>query len=147
MGGMYRPSSYSGDDDRYEGRYGSRDDDRNGYGREREWGSRDDERYGKYGGDGDRYSRDSDERYGRDGYRDDDHRGRSRSIDDYQYGSRSRSADRERERAYEDDGQYSSRYAPLCHLLVFHGIQLLTFCFFRFYNVFSDLFTRFGLSN
>ncbi|XP_058183962.1 clathrin interactor EPSIN 2-like isoform X2 [Rhododendron vialii] len=109
MGGMYRPSSYSGDDDRYEGRYGSRDDDRNGYGREREWGSRDDERYGKYGGDGDRYSRDSDERYGRDGYRDDDHRGRSRSIDDYQYGSRSRSADRERERAYEDDGQYSSR--------------------------------------
>ncbi|KAH7833245.1 hypothetical protein Vadar_004438 [Vaccinium darrowii] len=107
MGGMYRPSSY--DDDRYEGRYGSRDDDRNGYGREREWGSRDDDRYGKYGGDGDRYSRDSDERYGRDGYRDDDSRGRSRSIDDYRYGSRSRSCDRERERAYEDDGQYSSR--------------------------------------
>ncbi|RVW58949.1 Clathrin interactor EPSIN 2 [Vitis vinifera] len=50
-GGMYRPSSYSSsggygdrsDDDRYEGRYG-RDEDRNGYGREREWGSRDDDR-------------------------------------------------------------------------------------------------------
>ncbi|XP_057499152.1 clathrin interactor EPSIN 2-like isoform X1 [Actinidia eriantha] len=113
MGGMHRPNTGGYDDDRYDGRYGSRDDDRNGYGREREWGSRDDDRSGKYGDtygrDGDRYSRDSDERSGRDGYRDDDYRGRSRSIDDYQYGSRSRSSDRERDRAYEDDGHYSSR--------------------------------------
>ncbi|XP_028106216.1 clathrin interactor EPSIN 3 isoform X3 [Camellia sinensis] len=120
MGGMYKPSSYSGsggygdryDDDRNEGRYGSRDDDRNGYGREREGSYRDDDRYGRYGDsygrDGDRYGRDSDERYSRDGYRDDDHQGRSRSIDDYQYSSRGRSSDRERDRAYDDDGQYSS---------------------------------------
>ncbi|KAL3506636.1 hypothetical protein ACH5RR_032018 [Cinchona calisaya] len=119
-GGMYRPGSYSGaggygeryDDDRYDGRYGSRDEDRNGYGKEREWGSRDDDRYGRYGDsysrDGDRYSRDEDS-YGRDGYRDDDYRGRSRSVDDYQYASRSRSSDRDRDHAYEDDGQYSSR--------------------------------------
>ncbi|GMP78321.1 hypothetical protein CsSME_00034282 [Camellia sinensis var. sinensis] len=121
MGGMYKPSSYSGsggygdryDDDRNEGRYGSRDDDRNGYGREREGSYRDDDRYGRYGDsygrDGDRYGRDSDERYSRDGYRDDDHQGRSRSIDDYQYSSRGRSSDRERDRAYDDDGQYSSK--------------------------------------
>lgn len=119
-GGMYRPGSYSSaggygeryDDDRYDGRYGNRDEERNGYGREREWGSRDDDRYGRYGDsygrDGDRYSRD-DDRYSRDGYRDDDYRGRSRSVDDYQYGSRSRSSDRDHDRAYEDDGQYSSR--------------------------------------
>ncbi|CAI9117386.1 OLC1v1018772C1 [Oldenlandia corymbosa var. corymbosa] len=112
-GGMYRPGSYSSgyDDDRYDGRYGGRDEDRNGYGREREWGSRDDDRYGRYGDsygrDGDRYNRDED-RYARDGYRDDDYRGRSRSVDDYQYGSRSRSSDRDRDRSYEDDGQYSS---------------------------------------
>lgn len=82
-GGMYRPSSYSSsggygdryDDDRYEGRYGNRDEDRSSYGREREreWGYRDDDRYGRggdsYSRDGDRYGRDSDERYGRDGYR------------------------------------------------------------------------------
>ncbi|PSS35893.1 Clathrin interactor EPSIN like [Actinidia chinensis var. chinensis] len=113
MGGMHRPNTGGYDDDRYDGRYGRGDDDRNGYGREREWGSRDDDRSGRYGDaygrDGDRYSRDSDERSGRDGYRDDDYRGRSRSIDDYQYGSRSRSSDRERDRAYEDDGHYSSR--------------------------------------
>ncbi|KAL2485409.1 Clathrin interactor EPSIN 2 [Abeliophyllum distichum] len=113
MGNMYRPGSYSsggGYGDRYdEDSYGSRDDDRNGYGREREWGQRDDDRYGRYG---DSYGRDGDkyeERSGRGGYRDDDYRGRSRSIDNYQYGSRSRSADRDRDRAYEDDGQYSSR--------------------------------------
>ncbi|XP_027164553.1 clathrin interactor EPSIN 2-like isoform X3 [Coffea eugenioides] len=118
-GGMYRPGSYSSaggygeryDDDRYDGRYGNRDEERNGYGREREWGSRDDDRYGRYGDpygrDGDRYSRD-DDRSSRDGYRDDDYRGRSRSVDDYQYGSRSRSSDRDRDRAYEEDGQYSS---------------------------------------
>ncbi|KAG7995190.1 hypothetical protein I3843_01G096100 [Carya illinoinensis] len=120
-GGMYRPGSYSStggygdryDDDRYEGRYGSRDEDRNGYGREREAGYRDDDRYGRYGDsysrDGDRYGKDNEERYNRDGYRDDDYRGRSQSADDYQYGSRSRSFDRDRDRAFDDDGQYSSR--------------------------------------
>ncbi|XP_022873139.1 clathrin interactor EPSIN 2-like isoform X2 [Olea europaea var. sylvestris] len=117
IGNMYRPGSYSsggGYGDRYdEDRYGSRDDDRNGYGREREWGQRDDDRYGRYGDsygrDEDRYSKEYEERSGRGGYRDDEYRGRSRSIDNYQYGSRSRSADRDRDRAYEDDGQYSSR--------------------------------------
>ncbi|KAG2720924.1 hypothetical protein I3760_02G056700 [Carya illinoinensis] len=119
-GGMYRPSSYSGvggygdrfDDDRYEGRYGSRDEDRNGFGRERETGYRDDDHHGRYGDsrsrDGDRYGRDYEERYSRDGYRDDDYRGRSQSVD-YQYGSRSRSSDRDRDHAFDEDGQYSSR--------------------------------------
>lgn len=121
-GGMYRPGSYSStggygdkyDDDRYEGRYGGRDEDRNGYGygRERESGYRDDDRYGKqgdsYSRDGDRYGREYDERNGREGFRDDDYRGRSRSVDDY-HDSRSRSSDRERERSLDDDGQYSSR--------------------------------------
>ncbi|KAG8375944.1 hypothetical protein BUALT_Bualt09G0011600 [Buddleja alternifolia] len=121
MGGMYRPGSgpSSGgygdryDDERYEGRYGNRDDDRNGYGRERDGGSRDDDRYGRYGDsygrEGDKYSRDYEERYGRDGYKDDDYRGGGQNIDDYHYGSRSRSADRDRDRTSEDDGQYSSR--------------------------------------
>lgn len=91
-GGMkQRPGSYPGaggyDDD---GRYGSRDDDRNGYGREREY---------SYG----------DERSGRDRYRDDEYRGR-RSVDGDSYGRRSRSSDRDRERAYADEGPYSSRY-------------------------------------
>ncbi|KAD3337109.1 hypothetical protein E3N88_32629 [Mikania micrantha] len=74
----YRPGSYPGaggcDDDRYEGRYGSRDDERNGDGY---------------------------------GYRDDEYRGR-RSVDGDSYSRRSRSSDKDRERAYED-GQYSSR--------------------------------------
>ncbi|XP_077227079.1 clathrin interactor EPSIN 3-like [Tasmannia lanceolata] len=107
-GGMYRPSSYSsmgGLGDRYDDdRYGNRDEDRNGYGRERELGYKDDDRYGR---GGDRDGRDSDERYSRDGYRDDDYRS-SRSTDDYQYG-RHRSFDRERDRPYEDDDRYSSR--------------------------------------
>ncbi|KAK9058517.1 hypothetical protein SSX86_023359 [Deinandra increscens subsp. villosa] len=89
----YRPGSYPGaggyGDDRYEGRYGSREEDRNGYGR----------------GDGYRYG---EERYGRDQYRDDEYRGR-RSVDGDSYDRRSRSSDRERERAYADDGPYSSR--------------------------------------
>ncbi|KDP42869.1 hypothetical protein JCGZ_23811 [Jatropha curcas] len=118
-GGMYRPSSYSStggygdryDDDRYEGRHGSRDEDRNGYGygREKEYNYRDDDRYGKYGDsysrNGDRFGRDSEERYSRDGYRDDEFRGRSPNVDDY--GSRSRSSDRDRD--FEDDGHSSSR--------------------------------------
>ncbi|XP_058101716.1 clathrin interactor EPSIN 2-like [Magnolia sinica] len=116
-GGMYRPSSYSStggaNGDRYDDdRYGYRDDDRNGYAREREWGNKDDDRYGRggdsYGRGGDRYGRDSDERYGRDGYRDDDYRG-NRSNEDDHYGSRSRSSEREKDRPYEDDDRYSSR--------------------------------------
>ncbi|XP_071717682.1 clathrin interactor EPSIN 2-like isoform X2 [Rutidosis leptorrhynchoides] len=96
-GGKYRPGSYPGsggfDDDR---NYGSRD---NGYGREREWG---DDKYGSR--DGDRYG---EERYGRDRYRDEE--SRSRSYDGDNYSRRSRSSDRDRERAYENDGPYSSR--------------------------------------
>ncbi|KAG1359762.1 clathrin interactor EPSIN 2 [Cocos nucifera] len=119
-GGTYRPSSYSStggygdryDDDRYDGRYGSRDEDRNGYGREREWGYREDDRYGRggdpYSREGDRYGRDFDDRYGRESYRDDDYRG-SRSNDDDQYGSRNRSFDRDRDRSFDDDDHYSSR--------------------------------------
>ncbi|CAN1171942.1 Clathrin interactor EPSIN 2 [Linum perenne] len=108
-GGMYRPGSNpSGgygeryDDDRYEGRYGNRDEERNGYGRERENNYRDDGRYG------DSYNRDGmrdEERYGRDGYRDDGYRGRSHSNDGY--GVRGRSSDRDR--GYDEEGQYSSR--------------------------------------
>ncbi|XP_026665489.2 clathrin interactor EPSIN 2-like [Phoenix dactylifera] len=115
-GGTYRPSSYSstgGYGDRYDDdRYGSRDEDRNGYGREREWGYRDDDRYGRtgdpYSREGDRYGRDFDDHYGRESYRDDDYRG-SRSNDDYQYGSRNRSFDRDRDRSFDDDDRYSSR--------------------------------------
>lgn len=120
-GGMYKPGSYTSgggygeryEDDRYEGSYGSRDEDPNGYGRER--GSRENDRYGKYGDssnhDRDHYGRESEERYGRDGYKDYSSRGRSQNGDDYNYGARSRSSDRERDRSYEDDGQYSSSVA------------------------------------
>ncbi|GLT96755.1 hypothetical protein SLE2022_143580 [Rubroshorea leprosula] len=110
MGGMYRPGSGGYGDkydyDRYEGRYGSRDEDQSGYGygREREYGYRDDDRYGRYG---DRYERDYEDRSSRDGYRDDNYRGRNRDDEDFQYGSRSRSSDRDR--AYDDDGQSSAR--------------------------------------
>lgn len=106
-GSMYRPRSR----ERFDDRSGSRDEERNGYGKEREYRYRDDDRYGKYGDsnsrDGDRYGREYEDRdrYGRD----DDYRRRSPSVDGSQYGSRSRSADRDRERGYEDDGQYSSR--------------------------------------
>ncbi|KAK8364947.1 hypothetical protein V6Z11_A02G018600 [Gossypium hirsutum] len=112
-GGMYRPGS-GGYGDKYDyDRYGNRDyDDQNGYGRDREYGYRDDDRYGRYGDsnsrDGDRYGRDYEERYGRDGDRDDDYRGRSRSVDDYQYGTRSRSSDRDR--AFDEDGASSRRH-------------------------------------
>ncbi|XP_015061134.1 clathrin interactor EPSIN 2-like isoform X1 [Solanum pennellii] len=115
-GGMYRPGSQSGSGgygDRFdEDRYGGRDDERSGYGREREWGYRDEDKNGRYGDsnsrDGDRYGRDYDDR-SRDGNKDDDYRGRSRSTDDYNYGSRSRSSDRYRDHTNDDDGQYSSR--------------------------------------
>ncbi|CAJ1846420.1 unnamed protein product [Sphenostylis stenocarpa] len=103
-GGMYRPGSYSNSGaygDRYDDdRYGSREEDRNGYGygKEREWGYKDDDRHSR---DGDRYGRDYEDRYGRD----DDYRGRSRSVE-YQYESRSRSSDRDHN---DTDGQNSSR--------------------------------------
>ena len=109
---MYRPGSHSSSGaygDRYDDdRYGSREEDRNGYGygKEREWGYKDDDRNSR---DGDRYGRDYEDRYGRDSYRDDDYRGRSQSVDN-QYESRSRSSDRDR---YDDEGQNSSRYVPM----------------------------------
>ncbi|CDY23342.1 BnaC04g48700D [Brassica napus] len=98
-GGMYKPSGGYGD--KYD--YGSRDEERSSYGREREYGYRDNDRNSR---DGDRHSRDSEDRYGRDGNREDDYRGRSRSVDNFQTGSRGRSSDRER--TFEDDG-HSSR--------------------------------------
>ncbi|KAL8214276.1 hypothetical protein R6Q57_003725 [Mikania cordata] len=72
----YRPGSYPGaggyDDDRYEGRYGSRDDERDGY------GYRDDEYRGRRSVDGDSYSRRS---------RSSD-KDRERAYEDGQYSSR-----------------------------------------------------------
>ncbi|XP_062220658.1 clathrin interactor EPSIN 2-like [Phragmites australis] len=103
------PGGYGGgyDNDRYEG---SRYDNRNGYGREREYGYRDDDRYGGPGDtpnrEGDRYSRDSNERYGRD-YREDEFKG-SHSNHEYAEGSGRRSYGRERD-SYGDDEAYSSR--------------------------------------
>ncbi|KAL9261285.1 Clathrin interactor EPSIN 2-like protein [Drosera capensis] len=102
MGGMHRPNSYG---DLYDqGRYGSRDEDGNDYGRERS-GYRDD---GWYGRDGDRFGRDSEEQYGRESYRDDDYAGRSRSLDGSQHGSR-RSSDKERENAFDNDDRQTSQ--------------------------------------
>ncbi|KAL8255510.1 hypothetical protein R6Q59_030577 [Mikania micrantha] len=68
-------------DDRYEGQYGDKDEDHNGYGRERDWNNRDS--------------------YGRDGYGDDEHQRKSHSVDG-DYGAKSQSSDR-------DDGHHSSR--------------------------------------
>ncbi|KAG8060651.1 hypothetical protein GUJ93_ZPchr0002g26526 [Zizania palustris] len=97
------------DNDRHEGSYGSRYDNRNGYGGEREYGYRDDDRYGGAGStpnqEGDRYSRDSNERYGRD--RDDEYKG-SHSNHEYAEGSGRRSYGQERD-SYGDDEAYSSR--------------------------------------
>jgi len=110
---MYRPGSHSSSGaygDRYEDdRYGSREEDRSdhGYGREREWGYRDDDRYSR---EGDRYGKDYEERYRKDGYRDDEYH--RRSVDDGQYGSRSRSSDRDHDHNVDDDGQRSSGYVP-----------------------------------
>ncbi|GJM87286.1 hypothetical protein PR202_ga03226 [Eleusine coracana subsp. coracana] len=99
--------SYDNDRDRYEGSYGSRSDNRNGYGREREYGYRDDDRYGGPGDtpnrDGDRYSRDSNERY-----REDEYNKGSHSNHEYADGSGRRSYGRERD-SYGDDEAYSSR--------------------------------------
>lgn len=114
-GGSHKSTSSSGygdryDDDRYESRYGSREDDRNGYGRERDSGYKDDDRYAKDGEfykNGDGYSRDSDEHSGRGSYKNDDHRG-GRGNDDYQFGPR-KSFDKDREHSYEEDESYSYR--------------------------------------
>ncbi|KAM0932216.1 putative ENTH domain-containing protein [Dioscorea sansibarensis] len=109
----YRANRPGGYGDRYDDdRYGNREEDRNGYGKERDWGSGDDDRYGRskdpYSRHGDRYGRDLDDRCVRDSYRDDDYRGRGN--DDYQYGSRNRrSTDRDTERSHDDDDRYSSR--------------------------------------
>ncbi|TYI61081.1 hypothetical protein E1A91_D10G147800v1 [Gossypium mustelinum] len=93
-GGMNR-AGLGGQGDRYDYDY--------------QYGYRDDDRYGRYtdsnSRDGDRYSRDNEDRYGRDGYRDDDYKGRSTSVDGDQYGTRSRSSDRDR--AFDDDGDSS----------------------------------------
>lgn len=88
------PGGY--DNDRYEG---GKYDNRNGYGREREYGYRDDDRYSGAGDtpnrEGDRYSRDSNERN-----REDEYRG-SNSNPEYAEGSGRRS--------YGDEEAYSSR--------------------------------------
>eukprot|EP00252_Welwitschia_mirabilis_P022708 TRINITY_DN622_c0_g1_i1.p1 TRINITY_DN622_c0_g1~~TRINITY_DN622_c0_g1_i1.p1 ORF type:complete len:851 (+),score=223.18 TRINITY_DN622_c0_g1_i1:431-2983(+) len=108
-GGYYRSSPYGGDqfdDDRYGygSRYGGRDDERNVYGRDRDWDrdryrDREDERnsYGRDNGERYSYGRDSGERYGRDGdhYRDDEFGG-ERDHDEGRHGSR------RGENAYDD---------------------------------------------
>lgn len=118
--GSYKPGSYSNasgygdryDDDHYEGRSGGRDDDLNGYGRGKDLGYREDDRYGR-GGDfnryGDGFGRDSDEHSGRDSYKNDDNRG-GRGNDEYQFGPRSKSFDKEKDHSYEEDDGYSYRY-------------------------------------
>lgn len=118
--GSYKPGSYSSasgygdryDDDHYEGRSGGRDDDLNGYGRGKDLGYRDDDRYGR-GGDfnryGDGFGRDSDEHSGRGSYKNDDNRG-GRGNDEYQFGPRSKSFDKEKDHSYEEDDGYSYRY-------------------------------------
>lgn len=93
----YRGSFSTGYGDQYEddhhyGSYGSRDDHRNGNGRERDYaGYRDDERYGRR----DPYSRDGD-----------DYRG-NRGNDDNQFGSRNKNLDKGR--SFDEDDRYSSR--------------------------------------
>lgn len=117
--GSYKPGSYSSasgygdgyDDDHYEGRYGGRDDDRNGYGRGKDLGYRDDDRYGRGGDfnrDGDGFGRDSDEHSERGSYKNEDNRG-SRGNDDYQFGPRSKSFDKDKDHSYEEDDSYSYR--------------------------------------
>ncbi|KAG6505619.1 clathrin interactor EPSIN 2-like isoform X1 [Zingiber officinale] len=102
-----RPGSYPSprrygdryDDDHYDSRYASRDDDRYGNWKERNWGYKDDDRSGRvsdpYGREEDRYGRYSDEHYGRDGYKDDEHRGGQEGD----YGSRNTG----RNRSFDDD--------------------------------------------
>ncbi|CAM0942854.1 unnamed protein product [Alopecurus aequalis] len=89
------PGGY--DNDRYEG---GKYDNRNGYGREREYGYRDEDRYSGAGDtpnrEGDRYSRDSNERS-----REDEYNRGSNSNPEYAEGSGRRS--------YGDEEAYSSR--------------------------------------
>ncbi|KAE8713565.1 Clathrin interactor EPSIN 2 [Hibiscus syriacus] len=106
-GGMYRQGS-EGYGDRYNNdHHGSREENQNAYGRDREYGYRDHDRYSRYGDsnghDGDRYGRDYEDRYSRDGYKDNDYRGRS--VEGDQYGARSRGSDRDR--SSDDDGSSS----------------------------------------
>lgn len=111
---MYRPGSHSSSGacgDRYEDdHYGSKEEDRSGYGygREGEWGYRDDDRYSR---DGDRYGRDFEEGSSRDGYGDGEYH--TRSVDEDQYGSKSRSSDRDHDRNFDEDGRHSSQYVPI----------------------------------
>lgn len=128
--GSYKPGSYSSasgygdryDDDHYEGRSGGRDDDLNVYGRGKDLGYRDDDRYGR-GGDfnryGDGFGRDSDDHPGRGSYKNDDNRG-GRGNDEYQFGPRSKSFDKEKDHSYEEDDSYSYRYiCPIFPYLLF----------------------------
>ncbi|XXG89626.1 hypothetical protein AAC387_Pa12g1584 [Persea americana] len=107
--GMYSPSDRNGDC--YEGRYGNRKDDRNGYARDREWGHRDDEKYGRgrdlYGRGGNCYDRGSNDHYSKDRKRNDDCK-ESGSNGDNHSASRNRSSVGEKHRPYEDDDQCSS---------------------------------------
>nr|XP_010920459.1 clathrin interactor EPSIN 2 isoform X2 [Elaeis guineensis] len=111
-GRTYRPDSRGHDDrlddDRFEGRYGNRDEDRNRYGRERDSGF---DRYGQGGDsssqDGDRYGRDFGERYRTEAYGDENYRGRG--SDSYRFRSRSRSVDVDTDRSIDDDDRYSYR--------------------------------------
>ncbi|XP_038972341.1 clathrin interactor EPSIN 2-like isoform X2 [Phoenix dactylifera] len=111
-GRTYRPDSHGHDDrfddNHFEGRYRNRDEDRNGYERERDSGY---DRYGRGGDsssqDGDRYSRDFGERYRTDAYGDESYRGRG--SDSYRFRSRSRSVDVDTDRSVDDDDRYSYR--------------------------------------
>lgn len=109
-GSTYKAGHDRYDDDNREGRYGYKDDDRNGNERERDDGYKSDDRYGRgresYNRDGDRNGRDQEEHNGRDGYKNDDYGGRG--TDDYQLGSRG-SVDRYTERSADDDDRYSSK--------------------------------------
>ncbi|VFQ92315.1 unnamed protein product [Cuscuta campestris] len=114
MGSVHRPSSYSSTrgygEGRYSGHYGSRDDNRIGYGKERGWSHRDEDIYGdSYGRHGERYDREYEERNSHYAYTDSDYRGSgtSKSIDEY--GSRSKSFEREREIACDGSDHQSSR--------------------------------------
>lgn len=112
-GRTYRPHSHGHDDhfddDRFEGRYGNRDEDRNGYVRERDSGY---DRYGRRGDsfsqDGDRYGQDFGECYKIEAYGDESYRGRG--SDGYRFRSRSRSVDVDMNRSIDDDDRYSYRY-------------------------------------
>lgn len=126
---MYRTSDCKGDC--HEGRYGNRDDNRKGYGRERDWGHRGDDKYGRgrdsYGQGEDHYGRDANDHYSKDGYRNDVCKASGVNGDNH-YASRDRSSDRKKDHHFEDDDQYSSRYASTSHihllLLIFKEVPI-----------------------